>query len=115
MTKQGATCAPLTKQHRAKLASEDSITFAGWHQWQTVTDDPEWGTVFHGSFEVFYENGEDAAMFRTQQGWYWWACWPGYLPDGEASGPFKTAEQAYLDAKINDLARASQWAVEEVA
>ena len=56
-----------------------------------------------GSFEVFYESACDVpsaegGILETAAGWYWWACFPGCLPDGEASGPFETAEAAYNDA-----------------
>ena len=30
-------------------------------------------------------------------GWYWWACFPGCLPDGEPMGPFES-EQAAIEA-----------------
>jgi hypothetical protein len=62
--------------------------------------------------EVFYIDETEAATNRkdvnqnhvadgilTQAGWYWWACFPGCLPDGEASGPFDTEEKALLDAQ----------------
>ena len=32
-------------------------------------------------------------------GWYWWSCFPGCLPDGSASGPFKTEQEALEDAR----------------
>ena len=34
-------------------------------------------------------------------GWYWWACFPGCLPDGdgEPSGPFATEDDALEDAR----------------
>lgn len=32
-------------------------------------------------------------------GWYWWACLPGCLPDGEAMGPFASSHQALADAE----------------
>lgn len=32
-------------------------------------------------------------------GWYWWACFPGCLPDGEPNGPFDSKEQALADAQ----------------
>jgi hypothetical protein len=32
-------------------------------------------------------------------GWYWWSCFPGCLPDGEAQGPFETEEEALEDAR----------------
>lgn len=41
-----------------------------------------------GSFEVF----------REGSGWYWWACFPGCLPEGEPNGPFATKEEAISDA-----------------
>lgn len=50
--------------------------------------------------EVFYaddlidENGE-----QLPAGWYWWACSPGCLPDGEPYGPFDTEEEALADAR----------------
>ncbi|MFA5752743.1 MAG: hypothetical protein WC910_06730 [Bacteroidales bacterium] len=35
-------------------------------------------------------------------GWYWWYCTPGYMPDGEPSGPFDTEEEAIADARENN-------------
>ena len=56
-----------------------------------------------GSYEIFRITkpqtylGED--MFEPP-GWYWWACWPGCMPDGDAVGPFET-EQAAIDDVMN--------------
>lgn len=50
--------------------------------------------VKHGSFEVFYTDQRKP----HGSGYYWWPCFPGYLPDGDPNGPFPTAEGAYLDA-----------------
>ena len=35
----------------------------------------------------------------TESGWYWWACMPGYMPDGDPNGPFETEQEAIADAK----------------
>jgi len=35
----------------------------------------------------------------TVPGWYWWSCFPGCIPDGPASGPFNTEEEATADAQ----------------
>jgi hypothetical protein len=59
-----------------------------------------------GSFEVFYlDAGTIAAESLTDEegtplepGFYWWACFPGCLPDGEPSGPYQTEEEAIEDA-----------------
>ncbi len=32
-------------------------------------------------------------------GWYWWACFPGCLPDGDPIGPFETEADALADAR----------------
>ncbi len=53
--------------------------------------------------EVFFNDGtlydqEDDA-FET--GWYWWSCFPGCLPDGEPSGPYKTEAEALADAQAD--------------
>ncbi len=76
-----------------------------------------------GSFEVFHYDlnsfseckGADGLFYVTAGcftpdggftegelpalvGWYWQACLPGCLPDGEPSGPFKTEQDAIIDA-----------------
>lgn len=32
-------------------------------------------------------------------GWFWWACFPGCLPDSEPMGPFPTYKEALADAR----------------
>lgn len=32
-------------------------------------------------------------------GWYWWACFPGCLPDSDPIGPFATEAEALADAQ----------------
>ena len=34
----------------------------------------------------------------TYEGYYWWACYPGCLPDSDLSGPFVTSAEAHADA-----------------
>ena len=58
-----------------------------YHQFENET-----GEAF-GSFEVFWDDGEP-----VKPGFYWWACFPGCLPDGEPFGPFETEEEAIKDA-----------------
>lgn len=43
-------------------------------------------------------DGEPCAHLEHDQ-WYWWACFPGCLPDGEPNGPFETEEEALADAR----------------
>ena len=47
--------------------------------------------VPYGSFEVFYDTEVDP-------GWYWWACFPGCMPDGDPAGPFESEQHAIEDA-----------------
>lgn len=52
-----------------------------------------------GSFEVFYsEEILDSDGETMPAGFYWWACFPGCLPDGEPFGPFKTESEAIDNA-----------------
>lgn len=59
----------------------------------------------YGSFEVFWADGgvmEDGPGEGTEierPGWYWWACSPGCLPDGEPTGPFASSSRAKHDAR----------------
>jgi len=78
----------------------------GYHQFHAEkTQEP------YGSFEVFWHDGghmveqdPDDSMplddWRDAEaaGWYWQACSPGCLPDGEPSGPFASSRQAHQDA-----------------
>jgi hypothetical protein len=67
-----------------------------------VFDDQEGCHQFHsenaqepyGSFEVFWHDGDE----EYAPGWYWWACFPGCLPDGEPFGPFASSRHAHEDA-----------------
>lgn len=52
----------------------------------------------YGSFEVFEVGDEHFEPTQLGYGWYWWACFPGCLPDGEAEGPFDTEAEAIADA-----------------
>lgn len=66
------------------------------------------------NLEIFYaeegewgydDNGErceadDAAeCMLNAEGYYWWACFPGCLPDSEPNGPFESEEEALNDAR----------------
>ena len=53
----------------------------------------------YGSFEVFHAK-EYADGGLEADGWYWWACFPGCMPDSDPSGPYDTAEDAYVDAMM---------------
>jgi hypothetical protein len=56
--------------------------------------------------EVFYaERGDfrDADDDVSEAGWYWWACFPGCIPEGEANGPFDTEAEAIADAQAESI------------
>lgn len=47
--------------------------------------------------EVFHlDYGDDLAEQwpELMPGWYYWYCFPGCLPEGDPTGPFKTEEEA---------------------
>ena len=52
--------------------------------------------------EVFYMTETEcrASGFDVaEDGWYWWPCFPGCLPDGDPNGPFDSMEEALADAQ----------------
>lgn len=51
--------------------------------------------------ETFYLNRVEARQMEEglEAGWFYWPCFPGCLPDGEAMGPFETEEEALEDAR----------------
>ena len=54
----------------------------------------------YGSFEVFFTCGSfnQGTEDSHAPGWYWQACFPGCLPDGDPSGPFETEAEAVANA-----------------
>jgi hypothetical protein len=84
---------------------------AGYHQFHAEPDNSHATPERHGSFEVFWHDGGhmvehdgdgdmslDDWRDAERAGWYWWACFPGCLPDGELCGPFASSAQAHEDA-----------------
>lgn len=49
----------------------------------------------HNDFES--EDVDDD--WECEDGWYWWSCFPGCLPDSEPVGPFDTEDEALADAR----------------
>jgi hypothetical protein len=80
------------------MAIEDDA-YAGMHE---LSD--EYGPL--GSIEIFWAHAEGACAdnpeWFPEPGWYWWACQPGCLPDGEPMGPFRTSDEAWKDASDED-------------
>lgn len=62
-----------------------------YHQFRNDEGEP------YGSFEV-WEADRDIDR-DLAPGWYWWACFPGCLPDGDPMGPFDTEADAIADAE----------------
>ena len=58
----------------------------------------------YGSLETFHSThtGPDSGHWVSDEtvkpGWYWWPCFPGCLPDDDATGPFETERDAVIDA-----------------
>ena len=58
----------------------------------------------YGSLETFHSarTGPDSGHWvsgeTVEPGLYWWPCFPGCLPYGDAVGPFQTDRDAVIDA-----------------
>jgi len=50
--------------------------------------------VFHCPTD--YDLSDELSDFPD--GWYWWSCFTGCLPDGDPMGPFDMEKEAYRDA-----------------
>ena len=64
--------------------------------------------IFHSTGEHSRECGKDGRDICSEEcyseecypaGWYWRACFPGCLPDGDPMGPFSTEAEALADAR----------------
>lgn len=57
----------------------------------------------YGSFEVFYDIASLTLTGKAVgEGFYWWSCFPGCIPDSDPIGPFETEEDAVKDAQQID-------------
>jgi hypothetical protein len=65
----------------------------------------------YGSFKVFHHDGvrtspddcwADSDGNPMPAGWYWWACFPGCMPDSDPHGPFDTEAEATADARNSE-------------
>jgi hypothetical protein len=79
--------------------------YAGYHQFhgERAAQLPVVPEDLYGSFEIFWDDGDNGRNFDgdgqlVKPGWYWWACFPGCMPDGEPMGPFADSRQALQDA-----------------
>lgn len=71
-----------------------------YHQYHNYAGEP------HGSFETFQvhegEEFDDGGDGLLDEGWYYWACFPGCMPDGNPTGPFETEAEAIADGQSSD-------------
>ena len=49
--------------------------------------------------EVFHSTDYGDGDLDIEDGWYWWSCFPGCLPDGDPIGPFDTKGEALGNAQ----------------
>lgn len=53
-----------------------------------------------GKESYYYDEIDDEYL---DAGFYYWFCFPGCLPEGEPSGPYKTEDEALKDARNTHL------------
>lgn len=78
----------------AESALERLEDMGAYHQFVN----PETGQTF-GSFQLYQITKDDKRKDGSEPGWYWQSQFPGCLPDGETSGPFESAKEAWTDAQ----------------
>jgi len=87
---------PLDKPSRTHNAFEGYHSFA-----------PQDGGPNYGSFKVFWYEGHHEGEqdgepydepYDYPPGWYWYACFPGCIPDGDPSGPYLSSALAFQHA-----------------
>jgi len=56
---------------------------------------------YDGKYETFYrtKQANEIDGWEEDEGWFWWTCIPGCLPDSDPMGPFATEQEAEHDAR----------------
>ena len=62
---------------------------------QSALPDVEVFYMSQGEIDDLERDGEETELH--EEGWYFWSCFPGCLPDSDPVGPF-TSEQLAVDA-----------------
>ena len=60
--------------------------------------------VSHAEVQCNKQNVDHDSFFEdeytiTEEGWYYWSCFPGCLPDSPATGPFNSEKEAIKEAQ----------------
>jgi hypothetical protein len=69
--------------------------FAGYHRFHSEESQEPYGSleIFWRDYQAATDDSEEFAA-----GWYWWACFPGCMPEGDPMGPFASSRAALQDA-----------------
>ena len=58
--------------------------------------------LVEGAAPIWYHCDDNKDLWpcdpATYEGYYWWACYPGCLPDSDLNGPYATLDEAHADA-----------------
>jgi hypothetical protein len=59
------------------------------------------GTVWNDLFDMPEDSSEEEIREQAKysEGWYYWTCFPGCLPDSAPEGPFASEDGAIADAR----------------
>lgn len=60
---------------------------------------PDVEVYFLSASAILLDGLTDEDGDQLEEGWYWQACFPGCMPDGDPRGPFATQEDALADAR----------------
>lgn len=81
------------REHEPHALPDGEVFFVSSVQFMTANP----STWMNDAIENNYNDNLTAA--KHLEGYYWWTCFPGCMPDGEPSGPFDTEQEAIGDAQ----------------
>lgn len=59
--------------------------------------------VFHATAGELWDGTDDRGDEPNDEGWYYWTCLPGCMPDSDPFGPFRSEEEAVADMRATFL------------
>lgn len=75
------------------------VFYMGANEFSSSQGDGSWMADSMENNSVDWEDAESVKLeAEALAGYYYWCCFPGCLPEGDAIGPFKTALDAAQDA-----------------
>ncbi len=85
------------REHEPHALPDVETFYLSFVQFLAADDDSWMAEYMNDDGQTLSEDMHQRA--KDLEGWYWWTCFPGCMPDSDPNGPFGTEASALEDAQ----------------